>query len=399
MAMRVVLCLIAIGCVLPAAYGGDLVPPGVPVSTMKTLQEVYDQAGEAEPRTAISSLPVTIAAPGSYYVTADLTIGAVNTRGITVEVDDVTIDLMGFTLAGAGAAAGSNGDGIYLSSGVTNVVIQNGTLRDWRNRGLSGSNASNCLVENLRCLSNGSDGVYGLTDSVFRNNNCSGNSGSGLYVKGDSVVEGNTCRENAGAGISADDGACLIAGNLCVLNDSAGILAGAGSLIRGNTCNENNQGGGSLVPAGIHAERGCTIVDNVCRKNAGNGIQIDSEESDDGTLVRGNTCTYNTGDGILVYSGCRVVDNVCSNNGLDAADGAGIHATSGSNIIEGNLVAENDRGIEATVANQRNLIIRNRADHNGTNYFINTSYNNYGEIIAAGAGAITSANPYANWEF
>lgn len=47
--------------------GGDLNPPPGPIMpTMKTLVEV-------EPRTAINSLPFNVTAPGSYYLTGDLT--------------------------------------------------------------------------------------------------------------------------------------------------------------------------------------------------------------------------------------------------------------------------------------------------------------------------------------
>ena len=70
---------------------GVLTPPGAPAPMMKTLQQI-------EPRTPISSLPYTISAPGSYYLTGPL--NSTNT-GITVAANDVTIDLMGFTISGA----------------------------------------------------------------------------------------------------------------------------------------------------------------------------------------------------------------------------------------------------------------------------------------------------------
>jgi hypothetical protein len=46
---------------------GSLTPPGAPAPTMKTLAQI-------EPRTPIAAAPFTISAPGSYYLTTNLTV-------------------------------------------------------------------------------------------------------------------------------------------------------------------------------------------------------------------------------------------------------------------------------------------------------------------------------------
>src|SRR6188768_897598 len=95
---------------------GPLTPPGAPAPTMKTLDQI-------EPRIPISSLPFTIAAAGSYYLTGNLNGGAGN--GILIGASGVTLDLMGFELVGG------TGDGISVSAGRANIAILNGTVRNW----------------------------------------------------------------------------------------------------------------------------------------------------------------------------------------------------------------------------------------------------------------------------
>src|SRR5262245_5926864 len=96
-----------------AVRAGSLDPPGAPASTMKPLDQV-------EPRTAITALPITISAPGSYYLTQNLTAST----GINITVSNVTIDLNGFALTGAA----TSGTGIRTSvSSLRNITIRNGT--------------------------------------------------------------------------------------------------------------------------------------------------------------------------------------------------------------------------------------------------------------------------------
>jgi hypothetical protein len=104
---------------LPSVFGqGSLTPPGAPGPTMLTLSQV-------EPRTPISSTPYTITNPGSYYLTADLTVNSGN--AITIATNGVTLDLSGFTISStAGSAAGY---GILLVNGPQNLTIANGHIQ------------------------------------------------------------------------------------------------------------------------------------------------------------------------------------------------------------------------------------------------------------------------------
>lgn len=125
--MKTIWTIGAVVLMTASAGAGPLTPPAAPAPTMKPLDEV-------ESRTPISSLPFTITESGSYYVTKNLTLDTPNGNGIIIQLDDdvllkidVTLDLNGFTLAGAG----STGVGILMSSNTGSVKIRNGVVRDW----------------------------------------------------------------------------------------------------------------------------------------------------------------------------------------------------------------------------------------------------------------------------
>lgn len=101
-----------------ALFAGPLTPPSGPItSTYKTLSEV-------EPRTPISSLPLVITQPGSYYLTANLNNSNAGIDSIAIESPNVTLDLNGFVLSGGRAA-------ILVNAGAQGgaVTIMNGTIR------------------------------------------------------------------------------------------------------------------------------------------------------------------------------------------------------------------------------------------------------------------------------
>ncbi len=108
--------LLVLAGIAGVARGGPLDPSAPPSSTRPQI----------EPRIPISQLPFVINTPGSYYVTANLS----NFSGITINSDDVTVDLNGFTLWG-GNLGGSN-IGINVTTFPTrNVTIKNGIVEGY----------------------------------------------------------------------------------------------------------------------------------------------------------------------------------------------------------------------------------------------------------------------------
>ena len=118
----------------------------------------------------------------------------------------------------------------------------------------------------------------------------------------------------------------------------------------------------------------------------------------DGSTVADCVARLNSGNGITVAEDCRVIGNTCDRNGLDAAIAAGIEAQGMGNLIDGNMVTDNDAGIELTT--DENVIIRNTAINNGnafvTNNYPITGTNQVGLIITT-TGTINSTNPWANF--
>jgi parallel beta-helix repeat protein len=98
-------------------------------------------------------------------------------------------------------------------------------------------------------------------------------------------------------------------------------------------------------------------------------------------------------------------NNTCTDNGL-GGDGSGIHVTNEDNHIEENVVIDNDLGIE--VSGPNNLIIRNTARGNDTNYVI-VATNKVGVIVSApssaavngssGGAGVGTTDPWANLSY
>src|SRR4051812_5162311 len=104
---RLALLIVASGTVQLFAQGPLSPPPGVPTPTMKTLDQVEPRKEINATNTPPTGFSIfTISAPGSYYLSGNIT-GVSGKFGILIQVDDVDLDLNGFTLTGvSGSLAG-----------------------------------------------------------------------------------------------------------------------------------------------------------------------------------------------------------------------------------------------------------------------------------------------------
>jgi parallel beta-helix repeat protein len=346
----------------PGTAGGSLEPP-IPTSAQgNSSSEVW----------SISSLPYTISASGSYYLTDDLTAGG---TGITVEASNVTIDLMGRELIGPDSGVSY---GIYMN-GCRNVEIRNGTVRNFGSHGVYEANANSSKEHRLngvQAMSNGGKGIF-LRGSGHLVQNCvaARNGSDGIDVEYGSTLTGNTAYENQGTGIMAGGG-CELTGNVIEDNQGNGIYTSSSCTVISNTTS-HNQG------SGIHTGWGCTVTGNTSDGNQRNGIYTGSNSPVTENIVDDNLQT-----GIYGESGCTIVSNTTRrNNRSKGGDHAGIRVFTDC-LVKGNtadynkqnniLVAGSGNSIEDNVATNStngiyfkvvgNSYTNNRASKNTTNF-------------------------------
>jgi hypothetical protein len=361
---------------------------------MKTLDQLD---AKLEKRTPISSLPFAITASGSYYLTSNLT-GVSGQHGITISVDNVSVDLNGFTMTGVAGAK----DGIYASAAVKAIRVHNGTVAQWPLEGIALENASASQLDHLRAIGNHGNALLlgassTILDCVAMQNLsygiitpfgrclvqrciCTGNS-AGALILSDSRVEDCNFSGNTGVyGVSLGTG-CVISGSTANSNASHGIVTDDGSIVTNCTTQGNSLDG-------IHAGSSCIVINSSSRNNGtgttGSGILTDIRAS-----ISGCTAIGNKGDGIVFSGDSFVLNNHASTNG-----GAGFHDVGSASRIDGNVSRENiGIGILAAAID---TVVRNNSVANGNS----AANNQYGPTAGANWGPVgnaSSTNPWTNF--
>lgn len=414
---RILLLVFFFSLVLPSAFPqGSLTPPGAPAPTMKTLDQVEPRIDlQNAPASAVTTTDANyhfiITQPGSYYLSGNL--GVTKTNGIQINAEGVTLDLNGFEIS---RASGSGGNGIEIPATSHRASIRNGSLKGFANGVnslFSTTFANACAFRDLSISGCTSLAIRAGLGSVLESCRVHDNSGTyGILAGNGSTLRNCTATGNTGntasfgifAGFSSTLTNCSAYGNTA----QYGIYASAGSTL--SNCAAYGNIGAAATSAGIGTNTGCTVSycsasfnDNTGSPTPTGGMGFDVGV---GNTIRNCTASTNRGDGINVDSNTVVRENTCATNGYAAGDGAGIHATSSDNRIEGNNVADNDRGIDVDLAG--NIIVRNTASGNTTNNWDVVAGNVILVINATAAGAVTgnsggtapgSTDPSANFTY
>jgi hypothetical protein len=265
---------------------GSLTPPGAPAPTMKTLDQV-------KPGIPIETLPYTINAAGSYYLTRNLT-GA---TGISVTASNVTIDLSGFTITGPGKNAGTGAIGIS-GAAATIVTVRNGKILQFPSDGIR--LAAVAVIEDIVVDQCGGMGINAGEQSRVERSRAGATGDIGVNVGDSSVV--NSCIVIVATNFGIKAGfSCQISQSISNYNSGPGIFAANNAVLRDCAAAYNTSGGGIL--AGVQsALHNCVAYSNT----GGFGI-----EANGGSTLTNCTAAFNTGS-IAIYTTFACTLNNCS---------------------------------------------------------------------------------------
>ncbi len=355
------------------AKAGPLDPPPGPIlPTMKPLDQI-------EPRTAINATNTPgsatavfrITQPGSYYLTGDL-VGVSGKHGIEIASNNVSLDLMGFEIAGVPGSL----DGVTSNGNlVRTVTVANGGIRDWGQHGVSLAGffhrasgllvsgcaqsgitlAFNATFEGCRASGCGAQGFKATDNAVFRSCAAQTNAQAGIEAGSGVVAESCLSQGNAKEGFWLGDG-CTV--HTCLGRDNTDFnfrVAAATQMI-------NCTAVGSVTKGGFYA-LAASLTGCVANANKLDGIRVDFSSVISGCFATDNiqagirasiesivadcNCSSNGSAGIWSDYGCIIARNQCSNNGMTASVGrAGIYVGSSIGVrIQDNNCHDNWVGI------------------------------------------------------
>ncbi len=383
--LPVCLAIVAAGAWL--ANAGDLNPPAGPVTpTMLTLDDLANaiqSISGGDVRTDVLTLPGSASAlhvidqPGSYYLSANIT-GESGKSGIEIAASGVTLDLNGFELLGVTGSL----NGVGAPAAIQNISIQDGTAQGWGQAGVDLLNATGGRISSVHARGNASYGIAVRDGFVIADCTAHANGSHGIRARWQYTILRCTSNSNAGGTGIWTEALGNIIGCTANFNGNDGISGGEGCVIKNCSANQN-------ASDGIRSYSAATISTCAVYSNSGDGIDAGL-----GSSITSCTAVFNDRNGIYAQNDCVVLNNVCANNNETGMAGIRLGY---NNRAEGNHLRSNTIGIRAD-QDDDNLIIKNSADGNTTNYDIATG-NHYGQIILSPGAGFSNSNPWANFSW
>ena len=379
------------------AFAGDLEPAGPPAPSMKTLDEV-------EPRTPIhkDDLPLVIKKSGSYYLAESIVYEGegegVGDAAIAIESDDVTIDLMGFTLDGNNNTKSSAG--IY-SDNKHHVTVKNGVVKKFERYGvhLAGEAAYDNSVAKVKARYCNFGIVVG-GDSKVTDCQVQFSHDTSISTQHNGTVSGcivSNSPKYARVGIAVGVSSRVINCGVNIANET-GIFASGGSRVSGCSVKGCGKDGINVMDNSIVtgcSVTNCTLATSIranseclVENNTVSGCSF-GVELGYGSTARNNqlnTCTT----GISALYRCLIDNNLIDNTSYGiVAEGHssiknnhivghktyGIQINQNYSVIESNTIVTTDpivTGLE--ISGDRNLYMNNRLS-NKTNINVSGSGN------------------------
>ncbi len=193
---------------------------------------------------------------------------------LTITSNNLTLDLAGFAIVGAGT-----GKGIVSSAAIQGVTVRNGTVRGFA-VGVSLGGTGNAIAD-VRVENNTDTGLFLGASSIADHLVVQGNWQYGAILSTANTFKNSSVRANGSTPVSI------------------GLSAGPGSTITGNTIWAN-------TGTGLFGSTGGTMIGNTVTDTVGVGMSIICPSN-----LQQNTSLWSSGGNLaLVGDGCLTVNNV-----------------------------------------------------------------------------------------
>ncbi len=296
----------------------------------------------------------------------NITVSDLALRAITVNSNDVVINLNGNEIIGVG----TNTNGIIVN-GRSNIIIKNGTIRNMTNNGItignntsSGQRARNILIQNVTFISNRNGfSISNATDVILLQNEAYFCTAIGFILNQNSNVLVESCISNNNSTGFSTAGNVSLEFVRCNANNNtvAGFLNNflVESLFQGCTAHENQNGFITGPTNGISTD--VNFMKCYAHGNTTNGFQIGGNE------ITFEECKANNNTNGFQINGNNnvLLNNIAqgnANNGILLAAALSVNTTSSNCQVRENTLTSNNIGINNLGVN--NHIYSNFASNN-----------------------------------